>query len=194
VTWHLGETPSQTVGPYFSMRLAEKGQNVLDTPAEGGERIVVTGQVFDGDGRPVEDALLEFWQANPAGRFNHPDDPRDLALDPRFSGFARAMTDFATGEYRLETVRPGPVPDLEGSYQAPHISVVVQGRGMLNPVFTRLYFSDEEEANQDDLILRHVPQGRRPTLIALLEPGTDPKVYRYDIRFQGEDETVFLAF
>lgn len=189
-----GETPSQTVGPYFSMRLAEKGQNVLDSPTEGGERIVVTGKVFDGDGRPIEDALLEFWQANPAGRFNHPDDARDLALDPRFSGFARAMTDFDTGEYRLETVRPGPVPDLEGSYQAPHISVVIQGRGMLNPVFTRLYFSDEEEANQDDLILRQVSPARRPSLIALLEPGTDPKVYRFDIRFQGEDETVFFAF
>jgi protocatechuate 3,4-dioxygenase alpha subunit len=172
------------------MRLGGQGENVLVTT--GGEPIVVTGRVFDGDGRPIEDALLEFWQANPLGRYHHPDDRRDLALDPAFTGFARAMTDFATGVYRLETVKPGRVPDLEGDFQAPHISVIVQARGMLNPVFTRLYFSDE--VNEDDLVLRTVPRERRSTLIASLIPGSDPKVYEFDVRFQGENETVFFDF
>jgi protocatechuate 3,4-dioxygenase alpha subunit len=204
VTWHLGETPSQTVGPYFSMRLAEKGQNVLDTPAEGGERIVVTGQVFDGDGRPVEDALLEFWQANPVGRYHHfddnwPDDNRpdhqgEPSFDSSFTGFARAMTDFESGVWRLETVKPGRLPDSEGALQAPHISVIVQARGTLNPVFTRIYLSDEEEANRDDPILRQAPRERRHTLIANFVKGSSPKLYEFDIKFQGEDETVFFDF
>jgi protocatechuate 3,4-dioxygenase alpha subunit len=188
----LGQTPSQTVGPYYSMRLGGEGQNVIAPPAGGGETIILTGSVLDGDGRYIEDALLEFWQANPAGRYHHPDDTRDIELDPDFTGFARAMTDFRTGVYRLETVKPGRVPDLEGDFQAPHISVIVQARGMLNPVFTRIYFSDEEEANQDDLTLRRVPAARRDTLIAQLLDDGDLKVYRFDIRFQGEDETVLL--
>jgi len=190
----LGETPSQTVGPYYSMRLGGEDQNVIPIPAEGGQQIIITGKVFDGDRNHIEDALLEFWQANPGGRYNHPDDKRELVLDPRFSGFARAMSDFQTGTYRLETVKPGRVPDLEGAFQAPHISVVVQARGMLAPVFTRIYFSDEEEANRDDLILRRVPETRRGTLLAELEPGSDGMTYRFDIRFQGEDETVFFDF
>lgn len=190
----LGQTPSQTVGPYFSMRLGGEGENVLATPAQGGERVVVTGKVFDGDGQPIEDALLEFWQANPLGRYHHPDDQRDLALDPAFTGFARAMTDFETGVYRLETVKPGRVPDLEGDFQAPHILVIVQARGMLNPVFTRLYFSDEATANDDDLVLRNVPRSRRHTLIAELVAGSDPKLYEFHVRFQGNNETVFFDF
>lgn len=190
----LGQTPSQTVGPFYSMRLGGEGQNVIPAPVEGGERVIVTGRALDGDRNHIEDALLEFWQAAPSGRYNHPDDTRDLALDPRFTGFARAMSDFQTGEYTLETVKPGRVPDVEGGLQAPHISVIVQARGMLNPVYTRLYFSDESEANDDDLILRTVPRPRRHTLIADLVPGSDPKTYRFDIKFQGEDETVFFEF
>lgn len=189
----LGQTPSQTVGPYVSMAFPREGDNVLPIPDGGGERIVITGVVFDGDRNHIEDAVIETWQANPLGRYNHPDDNREeIPLDPKFTGFARAMTDFETGVYRIETVKPGRVPDLEGDFQAPHIAVVIQGRGMLNPVFTRLYFSDEEEANADDLVLRQVPESRRHTLIAQLEPGSDPKTYRWDIRFQGEDETVFF--
>jgi protocatechuate 3,4-dioxygenase alpha subunit len=190
----LGQTPSQTVGPYYSMRLGGEGQNVIAPPAGGGETIILTGSVLDGDGRYIEDALLEFWQANPAGRYHHPDDTRDIELDPDFTGFARAMTDFHTGVYRLETVKPGRVPDLEGDFQAPHISVIVQARGMLNPVFTRIYFSDEPEANADDLVLRNVPRERRHTLIASEVAGSDPSTYQFDVRFQGHDETVFFDF
>lgn len=187
----LGQTPSQTVGPYFSMRLGGDGQNVLPVPDDA-ERIVITGKVIDGDGNHVEDALLETWQANPAGRYRHPDDRRDLGIDSAFIGFARAMSDFETGDYRIETVKPGNVPDPEGEPQAPHISMVVQARGMLNPLFTRLYFADEPEANDHDYVLNTVPAERRNTLIARLEPDSDPKRYRFDIRLQGDEETVFF--
>lgn len=191
MTERLGQTPSQTVGPYFSMRLADDGQNVLPVP-DGAEQVVITGKVIDGDGNHVEDALLETWQANSAGRYRHPDDRRDLKLDPGFTGFARAMTDFHTGEYRLETVKPGIVPDPEGEPQAPHISMIIQARGMLNPLFTRLYFSDEPAGNEHDYVLNTVPADRRDTLMARLEPDSTPKHYRFDIRLQGDGETVFF--
>lgn len=187
----LPQTPSQTVGPYFSMRLAAEGENVLTTSPD---RIVVEGRVLDGDGNHIEDALLEIWQAAPSGRYHHPDDERDLPLEEGFTGFGRAASSFETGEFRFVTLKPGPVPDAEGSFQAPHISLIVQGRGMLNAVFTRIYFSDEEGSNADDLILRRVPQSRRHTLVAQLEEGSDPPVYRFDIRMQGDDETVFFDF
>jgi protocatechuate 3,4-dioxygenase alpha subunit len=190
----LGETPSQTVGPYFTMRLSGPGLNVVAGADPAAERIVIAGQVLDGERKYIEDALLEIWQANPAGRYNHPDDTRDVPLESSFTGFARAASDFQTGAYRFETVKPGRVPDLEGAFQAPHISLIVQARGMLNPVFTRIYFSDEEVANDDDLLLRGIPAERRPSLIAERVPGTDPKEYRFDVKFQGGDETVFLDF
>lgn len=187
-----GPTPSQTVGPYFSMRLAEEGENILTARDD---RIVIGGKVTDGAGNHIEDAFLEIWQAAPSGRYHHPDDTRDeLDLQPGFTGFGRAKSDFETGEYRFETLKPGLVPDPEGSFQAPHISLIIQGRGMLNAVFTRIYFSDEEDANADDLVLRGVPQDRRQTLIAQLQDGTEPPVYRFDIRMQGEGETVFFDF
>jgi protocatechuate 3,4-dioxygenase alpha subunit len=189
MTEKLGQTPSQTVGPYFAMRIATGEEWRLPVP-EGAERIVVRGQILDGDGEPVPDALVETWQANPAGRYNHPDDQRDLTLPTDFTGFGRAKTD--GGEFRIETVKPGPVPDPEGEPQAPHISVIVQARGMLNPVFTRLYFSDEHEANDHDLIMRRVPEHRRQTLIAEHVEGSDPAEYRFDIKLQGENETVFF--
>jgi protocatechuate 3,4-dioxygenase alpha subunit len=188
----LGQTPSQTVGPYFSMRLAAEGENILTTRDD---RIVIEGRVTDGAGNHIEDAFLEIWQAAPSGRYDHPDDTRDeLELEPGFTGFGRAKSDFETGEYRFETLKPGPVPDPEGAFQAPHISLIIQGRGMLNAVFTRIYFSDEEEANADDLVLRRVPETRRNTLVAQLREGSNPPEYRFDIRMQGDDETVFFDF
>jgi protocatechuate 3,4-dioxygenase alpha subunit len=189
----LGQTPSQTVGPYFTLRLYREGENVLVSPEIPG-RIVIQGRVLDGDRNHIEDALLEIWQANPLGRYRHPDDTRELALDDGFTGFGRAVSNFHTGEFRFETVKPGLVPDAEGAFQAPHISLMVQGRGMLNPVFTRIYFSDEEEANADDLTLRSVPAARRRTLIAELIDDADPRVYHFDVLFQGDDETVFFDF
>ena len=187
-----GETPSQTVGPYFSIGLSGPDENVLVADEVQGERIRVRGRVLDGEGAPVGDALIEVWQANSLGRYRHPDDSRDdIALDEGFTGFGRAATIFETGEYLIDTIRPGPVPDPEGELQAPHLCLIVQARGLLNPLFTRLYFSDEAEANNHDLVLRMVPPERRSTLIASHEDG-DPRVYRFDIRLSGEGEIVFF--
>lgn len=192
----FGQTPSQTVGPYFSMRLGAEGENVLAGPGVPGERIRIEGRLIDGDGDSVEDGLIEIWQANARGRYRHPDDHRDnIALDDGFTGFGRAETDFDTGEFWVETVKPGGVPDGEGEFQAPHLNVVVQARGMLNPLFTRIYFPDEAEANESDLVLKMVPSERRETLVArLVEQGVVPTVYRFDIKLQGDHETVFLEF
>ena len=189
MTEKLGQTPSQTVGPYFAMRIATGEEWRLPVP-DGAERVVLRGQILDGDGEPVPDALIETWQANAEGRYHHPDDQRDLSLHGEFSGFGRAKTE--SGEYRIETVKPGSVPDPEGEPQAPHISVIVQARGMLNPVFTRIYFSDEPEANEHDLVMQRVPKERRGTLVAQHVEGSDPAEYRFDIKLQGDDETVFF--
>jgi protocatechuate 3,4-dioxygenase alpha subunit len=136
--------------------------------------------------------LVEVWQANSLGRYRHPDDSRDeISLDEGFTGFGRAATIFETGEYWIDTVKPGPVPDPEGEMQAPHLCLIVQARGLLNPLFTRLYFPDETEANNHDLVLRMVALERRSTLVASQEDG-DPGVYRFDIRLSGEGETVFF--
>lgn len=185
-------TPSQTVGPFFSMALAHPDQNVLVPPDTEG-RIRLEGFVYDGEGRYVEDALLEIWQADPKGRYRHPDDAA-TTTEGDFIGFGRASTDFETGHYWFDTLKPGPVPDPEGELQSPHISMVIQARGMLNPLFTRVYFGDEEEANERDLVLGMVPAERRHTLIATPMADADYPSYRFDIRLQGEGETVFFHF
>lgn len=188
----LGETPSQTVGPFFSIGLSGEGENVLISDGVAGVRIRLVGRVLDGEGQPVGDALIELWQANSLGRYRHPDDTRDgIVLDEEFTGFGRAATEFETGAYWFETIKPGRVPDPEGELQAPHLNLIVQARGMLNPLFTRVYFPDEEEANRSDLVMAMVPKDRRDTLVAVRE-GDEPAVYRFDILLQGEGETVFL--
>lgn len=187
------QTPSQTLGPFFHMQLEGEGQNLL-VPEGHPDGIDVVGRVLDADGDHVEDALVELWQANTAGRYRHPHDLRDeLPVDEEFTGFGRAAGEFETGRFRFRTVKPGPVPHPEGRMQAPHLNLVVQARGMLNPSFTRLYFPDEAEANEDDPVLATVPSERRPTLIAEKVEGDVP-TYRFDIRFGGEDETVFFDF
>ena len=118
--------------------------------------------MFDGDRKHIEDALLELWQANAAGRYNHPADDRDdVPLDPAFTGFGRCASDFKTGAYSFLTIKPGPVPHPSGGLQAPHVSLIVQARGMLDPTYTRVYFADEEEANAADPVLATVPAARR---------------------------------
>lgn len=188
-----GQTPSQTVGPYFTMRLSGEGQNVLTSPETRGERIRIEGRVLDGDRNHIEDALVELWQADSGGRYHHPaDDRTDVPLDPAFCGFGRCASDFHTGAYAFLTIKPGPVPYPGGGTQAPHLSLTIQARGMLNPTFTRIYFPDEP-ANDSDPVLLSVPSHRRSTLIAELV-GTDSAVptYRFDVRYQGDDETVFF--
>lgn len=189
----FGQTPSQTVGPYFSMRLFAPGPNVL-APAVTEGRIRVVGRVLDGDGKPIEDALIELWQADGRGRYRHPaGDRTGAAPADGFTGFGRAAANVADGEFWFETIKPGRVPGPRGSLQAPHLNLIVQARGMLAPSFTRLYFADEAAANAEDFVLECVPPARRQTLIAP-RVAADPATYRFEIRFQGPSETVFFDF
>jgi protocatechuate 3,4-dioxygenase alpha subunit len=180
-------TPSATVGPYLSIGLTwEDGAYVVapDTPGA----IWLRGRVFDGNGDVVPDAMIETWQADPDGRFDHPDDPRGAHARPGFRGFGRSHT--TGGEYAICTLKPGRVPDGEGGLQAPHVDVSVFARGLLDRVVTRIYFADEAAANAEDAVLRSLPDdAARSTLIA--EPTDDG--YRLDIHLQGERETVFFA-
>jgi protocatechuate 3,4-dioxygenase alpha subunit len=180
-------TPSQTVGPYFSIGLTwQDGPYVVP---EGTERAFwVRGRVLDGNGEPVPDAVIESWQADPEGRYNHPEDPRGGEASD-FRGFARAPTD-AEGGFGIHTVKPGPVPGPGCTTQAPHLEVSVFARGLLNRVVTRIYFADEPQLNAADPVLRSVPEQRRGALLAELVPEGG---YRFDVRLQGEDETVFFA-
>ena len=186
----LGVTPSQTVGPFFAPALLRDVQNILTNDSTAGERVRIEGRVFDGAGSVVPDALIEIWQANSHGRFNHPRDQRDLPLDPEFGGYGRSGTD-DDGVYWFETIKPGPVPYEGDQLQAPHLSVIVHARGMLNHAQTRLYF-EGEAANATDPILSLVPAARRPTLIARREEADGKVTYRLDIVLQGRDETVFF--
>jgi protocatechuate 3,4-dioxygenase alpha subunit len=187
----LKYTPSQTVGPYFSMCLGGPGQNVL-VPASEESRIRIVGSVYDAGGEPIDDALVELWQANRYGRYRHPADRREvLALTPGFTGFGRSGVDPVTLEFSFDTVKPGRVPAPDATLQAPHVCLVIQGRGMLRPSWTRLYFDDETEANAEDFVLKRVPAARRHLLVARRQSDVTP-TYRFDVRFQGPDETVFF--
>jgi protocatechuate 3,4-dioxygenase, alpha subunit len=187
----MKQTPSQTVGPFFSLGLTEKVMNVLASDAIPGEKIRLEGYVFDGDGQPVPDAMVEIWQANSYGRYNHPDDKQEKPLDPNFLGWGRCGTD-KSGLFSFETVKPGSVPGPAESVQAPHINVTVFARGMLLHAFTRIYFADEP-ANETDPVLTSIKDKlRRWTLIAAREERNGKSVYRFDIRLQGENETVFF--
>ena len=187
----LGPTPSQTVGPFFAlMFLRQEPLNVLVRPETEGQRIRIEGRVLDGDGAPVDDALIEIWQANGYGRYNHPADRGEAPLDPAFTGFGRVGTD-ESGRYWFETIKPGHVPYDAQTWQAPHIVVTVFARGLLNHLSTRLYFADEA-ANEADPVLQRVPAERRPTLLAKPESVDGKLVYHFDIVLQGEAETVFF--
>jgi protocatechuate 3,4-dioxygenase, alpha subunit len=192
-----GITPSQTVGPFFKYGLTPDGKyewnnaftNNLLTPDVSGDRIRIEGKVFDGDGAPVPDCMLEIWQADAQGRFADPQDKRALP-NASFKGFGRCGTD-ANGGYSFDTIKPGAVPDSEGTPQAPHLLLAVFARGMLRHLYTRIYFEDED-ANSADPVLVLVPPDRRVTLIALRKPGNAGAVYSLDLRLQGDNETVFF--
>jgi protocatechuate 3,4-dioxygenase alpha subunit len=181
----LQVTPSQTIGPFFSIGLTWD-DGPFAVPEGTGGAFWIRGRVTDGDGEPVPDAVIETWQADPDGRYSHPDDPRADGGD--FRGFARAPTD-RDGTFAIHTVKPGPVPGAGGATQAPHLAMAVFARGLLNRVVTRVYFADEAELNAADPVLAAIPEDRRATLIAQPDDGG----YRLDIRLQGEDETVFFA-
>jgi len=183
----LPVTPSQTIGPFFSVALIwPDGPDVVAAGTPGAVRI--GGRVLDGAGEPVPDALVETWQADPQGCFAHPDDPRG-PTNPEFRGFGRCPTD-AQGRWAVRTLRPGPVPAPDGGVEAPHLDVSVFARGLLGRVVTRIYFPDEAEANAADPLLGSIGDPRlRERLVAV--PHTDG--LRFDIWLQGELETPFLA-
>jgi len=192
-----GITPSQTVGPYFAYGLTPTGRydwkdtfsaNLVTADASG-ERIRIAGRVFDGDGMPINDSMLEIWQADAQGRYASPVDTRAPA-NSSFKGFGRVGTD-KDGGYRFDTVKPGPVPGPTGQPQAPHIVMAVYARGMLRQSYTRIYFGDET-ANADDPILALVPAERRSTLVAQRRVEDGQAVYTFDIHMQGDQETVFF--
>lgn len=184
-----GLTPSQTVGPFLHLVLADP-DDAFVVPEGSAGAIWLRGTVLDGAGDPVGDALVETWQADPAGRFDHDDDPRG-AVSPvpaGFRGFGRCPTDDA-GRWAILTRKPGAVPTPGGAPQAPHVAVSVFARGLLDRVVTRLYFGDETEANAADPVLGELPPERAATLLAVPEPGG----YRFDVRLQGDGETVFFT-
>ena len=183
----LRTTPSATVGPYLAIGLTwEDGPSVVGPDAPGA--IWIRGTVFDGKGDVVPDAMVETWQADPDGRFDHPDDPRGAVTYPGFRGFGRSYT-VDGGEYAVRTLKPGRLPDGDGGLQAPHIDVSLFARGILDRVVTRIYFADEADANAEDAVLRSLPEDARRTLIAT--PTDDG--YRLDLHLQGDRETVFFA-
>jgi len=191
-----GQTPSQTVGPFFAYAMTPEqygyaypgiaGRVLADETTEG-ERISLVGQVFDGEGAAIADAVVEIWQADSRGRYAHPADQR--GANTTFGGFGRMGTgNEPESRFVFETVKPGAPDDS----QAPHINVVVFARGLLSHLYTRIYFSDEDAANATDPALRSVPEARRKTLIAAREETSSGIVYRFDIHLQGDDETVFF--
>jgi protocatechuate 3,4-dioxygenase, alpha subunit len=185
-------TSSQTVGPFFAPALLREDarRNVLTRPDTVGERIRIEGRVLDGDRVPVPDALIEIWQANAQGRYNHAADQGAAQLDSSFLGFGRSGT-AEDGSYWFETVKPGLVPFDSERMQAPHICATVFSRGLLNHLVTRLYFEDEP-GNALDPVLQCVPNDRRATLLARREARGTVVVYRFDIVLQGADETAFF--
>jgi protocatechuate 3,4-dioxygenase alpha subunit len=178
-------TPFQTIGPFFHGALVGSGSGWIAEPLAGGTRVQVRGHVWDGARAPVADALLEVWQADPAGRFAGSADTGETG--PHFHGFGRFATD-SEGAFRIDTVLPGATPGPEGSTQAPHLLVQVFARGLLSRLITRIYF-DGEALNEKDPILACVPRERRHTLIARRSADAE---YRFDLVLQGADETVFF--
>ncbi len=189
----LHMTASQTVGPFLHIGMDGLNNDNLAADGVTGERIGITGHLYDGDGKPVSDGVIEIWQANAHGRYAHPEDTRPLPLEPDFTGFGRIPTN-DDGRFSFMTVKPGSVPGPDGKPQAPHIVVSVFARGLINRLVTRIYFPDEP-ANADDPVLALVPAARRETLIARHVDGSDGAL-EWNILIQGDwhdqGETVFF--
>ena len=182
-------TPSQTIGPFLHIQVPYEGEERM-VPENDPEAIHIRGSVYDGEGEIVDDALVEIWQANRAGRYAHPEDRRDeVPIEEGFTGFGRCATD-AEGRFEFISVKPARVPGPGGRMQAPHIDVSVFARGLLKRLVTRIYFPDEAEANADDPVLSSIEDAEeRETLVAIPEEGG----LRFDIRLQGDGETAFFV-
>jgi protocatechuate 3,4-dioxygenase, alpha subunit len=181
-------TPSQTVGPFFSIGLDPMKIENLAAPSVAGERVIIAGRVLDGDGIPVPDALLEIWQADAYGKYARPEGKQHAKVENDFMGFGRVSTNDA-GEFRFTTIKPGAVPGPKGQLQAPHLAVSVFMRGLLKRLVTRVYFPDEP-ANANDFILDLVEAPRRHTLIAQRRASTNE--FEWNVILQGANETVFF--
>lgn len=195
----LKETPSQTAGPYVHIGLTpnfvgiggvygqDLGASMINDRTRG-ERITLIVTVFDGAGAPLRDALVEIWQADAEGLYASPAETRGRA-NPNFTGWGRCPADMDTGACVFHTIKPGRAPFLDGQLMAPHISLWIVARGINLGLHTRVYFPDEEEANAADPILARIEhRARVATLIARKEPDG----YVFDVRLQGENETVFF--
>ncbi|NLS04269.1 protocatechuate 3,4-dioxygenase subunit alpha [Rhizobium sp. P32RR-XVIII] len=196
---YLKETPSQTAGPYVHIGLtpnfcdiggvyeSDLGTKMVNDKTLG-ERITVTGRIFDGAGALVRDAVVEIWQADSAGLYNSPAEMRGTA-DPNFTGWGRCPTHADDGVYSFETVKPGKVPFKDGRKMAPHITFWIVARGINIGLHTRMYFPEETEANAADPLLARIEHRER---VATLIAAKDGSAYTFDIRLQGDGETVFL--
>ncbi|MBN8198560.1 protocatechuate 3,4-dioxygenase subunit alpha [Thalassospira povalilytica] len=201
---YLKETASQTAGPYVHIGLIPKQAgfdifennftNIMADENTRGERIIIEGRVIDGTGTPLRDALLEIWQANADGRYNHELDRQNTGeIYANFRGWGRTGTDFETAVYRFETIKPGVVTGRNGRDMAPHVNFWIVARGINIGLNTRMYFGDEQNANEVDPVLNLIEQAeRRKTLIATRDDSGAVPVYRFDIVLQGENETVFF--
>jgi protocatechuate 3,4-dioxygenase alpha subunit len=185
----LRASTSQTIGPY--LRIGLEWMVIEDLAPQGvtGERVQISGRIFDADSKPVNDAAVELWQANSHGKYASPQDAQDKPLEPGFRGYGRSLTDEA-GAFRFRTIKPGRVPGPDGKLQAPHVSVTIFMRGLLKQLQTRIYFPDEP-ANADDAVLKLVPAERRGTLIAARR---GEGVLEWNVLLQGRNETVFFDF
>lgn len=181
-------TQSQTAGPFVAISFESTQVTEVAPPGVEGERYVISGRVLDGDGKPVDDAVIETWQANAHGKYAHPDDVQEKLVESGFKGFGRVLTD-ARGGFRLTTIKPGPVPGPGGT-QAPHNVVTIFMRGLLKHLVTRIYFPDDA-ANAADPVLALVPAARRATLIARNEGAGR---LTWDVVLQGPKETVFFDY
>jgi protocatechuate 3,4-dioxygenase, alpha subunit len=183
----LGSTPSQTVGPFLSIVLPWPDGADAVAPGTPG-LLTITGRLTDGAGDPVPDGLVEVWQADPDGRFNHPDDPRGASAYDGFRGFGRCPTD-ADGAFFFHTLKPGALPDGLGGTEAPHLDVSIFARGLLDRLITRIYFPDESEANALDPVLAGLEPDDRSRLTGIAVG--DGRI-RFDVRMQGHDQTPFF--
>jgi protocatechuate 3,4-dioxygenase alpha subunit len=187
-------TANQPIGPFYHFALTpgwstgDNSAGVMAGPEARGERARLVVRVLDRDGSPVTNAMIELWQADAGGKYNHPADTREKTADPAFHGFGRLATD-DQGLCVFETVKPGQVPGLKGKMQAPHINVSVYAPGLLRRAVTRIYF-DGEPANLSDEILGLVPEDRRPSMLA--RPGAEPREWCFDLHLTGPCETVFF--
>ena len=187
----LHATTSQTVGPFFKIGLQQLYRDRLAGELVSGQRVTIQGRVFDGDGNPVPDAILEIWQANAHGKYAHAEDTQDKPLEPGFKGYGRVPTS-SDGSFRFATIKPGPVPGPDGKPQAPHLLVSVFMRGVLRRLITRIYFPNEP-GNAADFILNLVEPARHATLIAIPKTSAgDAATLVWNVVLQGAAETVFF--